>query len=530
MQKNFIIKICLLVFLGIFIVSQFMIGSVQKKDEIASFDRASAVSIKDFQDHLMFQVDNIENYLKKKLTRKEIEELGLMKYVLDDLTHKSLLHKFSEDLKLQFSEDYLIKQMKKIPAFLNKENVFDISLFQKILENQGKNESDFLNIIDKNLKCQTVVSLISKPLFFPDMLVKNTSLAMLESRIVDVFSLDLNQKIFPDFVFGEYSQEDLKKFYNSHKDNFLLKERRSVNYIVLPRKRSEFKITDKMISDYYYSNQEDFLDKKLEDVKKDIKSILDKQFVDIYQDDFFENLRSEIFDLPEEQQNIDFLSNKYSLAKQNIASKTFEEFSVDQNPMIRNLTEQIFELESENVINTIDLKDKIVIFEIYDIKRENYKNFDDVEQEILDNFKKNFLINFNLNRFKQIHSKNLEDQIWIKNLNVDKNVKLFRIYKDTDNKDLLKYPKELVREIFSVYDANQYTKIIKKSSYVYFAHVRSIQYDNTHQEQFNYNDLSKNIESLFNQALLEELMTILTKQDNIIFNYKAMQKVLDQYS
>ncbi len=522
LNKSFIIKIILFLFLGIFIISQFRMGFFNS-DEVIKISRGNSVKSKDFIEYFSLYINNTEKYIGKKLTKSEIKALDLVTNISEALIQKALFLEIAQKLGLDFSEDYFIKQIKLLPYFWNEDKVFDVALFEKKLNASGKTEKDFITATKNSLSLQTVSFLFSDAIIVPDNLVYNAELSKSEYRIVDIFCMNINDKIFPDFSYDEPDEKELASFFNSHKEEFILDERRTIKYTFIPYDKLSLNITDKMIKDYYDSNHEDFYGLELDDARKEIELIIRQNPHYIYEQDFVQNAQHKIAQLNSDIKDLDSVANYYGLKVNKIVNKTFKELNYNNDLRIKEFSDLIFSSEANRLFTVSAVNEGIFAFEVSSINPRKEKDFQEVKSDIKKKFAQNALNIFNINRFKEIHAGSLDYKSSIRYLSKDRNIKLSKV----SNANVT-YPEELVREIFSLYSSNSYTKIIKISSKLYFAHVKQISFSKDRTNTNDTKDLKENFQFILKNALIDDLYKHLLSETKVQINHKAISQIIDQ--
>jgi peptidyl-prolyl cis-trans isomerase D len=206
---------------------------------------------------------NIVNFYRDQFrgqfSEEMIEKLNLKENALDALIQNRLVILEAEKMNLQVSDQELAQSISKRPEF-QKDTKFSSSLYQNYLRYSRISAKDFEDSQRKNLLREKLEKVIK------------ASTQISETEIQDAYKKE-NEKIKFKYVgfSKDYfkpatppSDEDIQKYFESHKSQFEIPEQVQVQYVKLTPKMIEdsIEIYEEDIKDYYDTNQGKYFIKK----------------------------------------------------------------------------------------------------------------------------------------------------------------------------------------------------------------------------------------------------------------------------
>jgi peptidyl-prolyl cis-trans isomerase D len=261
----------------------------------------------------------------KSEDKREIE-----KDALKNLVNEKLFGKLVKDLGLEISDDAMIEEIKKSPAFIDQETgLFDSKRFATMLSQIGKTEHEYLQEMKKSLALYSVFFAFNtrdtSSIELRDEMIFNF---LNKVRIVDEIAINSNKIPFDEKI----HENEMKKYYEEHGDDFKTSEYRKAHYIIINNKNFLHKVKidqkeldakvqeafdaleNKEIRDFYNILCDD--EQYAKNLKDELKS--DKNFLELLknEDDLRKKLgnscrvsflkEKKISDLPEEFRNFVF--------------------------------------------------------------------------------------------------------------------------------------------------------------------------------------------------------------------------------
>ncbi len=185
----------------------------------------------------------------------QAKEIGLESQVLNSLIARALLRNYALDLGMRVTDKEVAAeiQSERYKAF-QKDNVFDKSLYDSFLQNQGINSSFFEETIRDDLLMRKILSLLL-PNFEPTSLEYDTFATVF--GIYDTIDLEV---ISGNSIYINPKEDELKAFWENIKQNY--KTPVSYKVITILTKASEQQVSNDELQEYYNTNQLQYIDEQ----------------------------------------------------------------------------------------------------------------------------------------------------------------------------------------------------------------------------------------------------------------------------
>ena len=204
-----------------------------------------------------------------KFDRKTAKEIGLKKIVFNNLANEALLLNLANEYGIIVSDKEVVDAIVNYKLFIGKDGQIDKNIYENFVRSRGITKKDFENILRDELKIKKLFSLINiKPLDFEKEIVRSTFL------IGDKIKYKV---INPQNVKVDVTEEEIKKYWQVHKDSYKTKTKYKLS--LLWTKAKDLNISEDDLKKYYQANSFKFTDekgvaKKFEDVKEQVKNAL----------------------------------------------------------------------------------------------------------------------------------------------------------------------------------------------------------------------------------------------------------------
>ena len=179
------------------------------------------------------------------------KKMGLQKQVLQSLIYQALLKNYAKDHGIVVSDEEVQRAILSIPSF-QKDGKFDKSTYLAILQSMRMKPKAFEANLKDELLIQKTLSLLkpeAKPL---EIEALGSALFMADRVRYKVFTAD--------DITVEIGDDELKKYWESHKENYLTPKRFKVAIVWMEPSKDE--IAEEEIENYYRENRTDFTDEK----------------------------------------------------------------------------------------------------------------------------------------------------------------------------------------------------------------------------------------------------------------------------
>ena len=230
-------------------------------DIFTGYGRQTLISVGDTdissQDYARVQQDVLRSMSQQQgrsLSLQEARAAGLDTRVLERLIGGAAVDTHAKHLGLGVSDDALLAQIMKDPAFQDASGNFSPLNFQAALRNIGMNEASYLYTLrEQNLRRQLLVT-VGEVAQSPKALMDALNQFNEERRILKYV---LVPKSAADAV-GAPTDEDLKKFYDNHQAKFTQPEYRKVGVLAVTPEtvKDELNITEDDLKATYEAKKE----------------------------------------------------------------------------------------------------------------------------------------------------------------------------------------------------------------------------------------------------------------------------------
>jgi peptidyl-prolyl cis-trans isomerase D len=205
------------------------VGDRRSRDTVVSIDGDDSISVSDLE-----KGKKRYSYLLR-INHPEVnpETVNIPQIVIDQLIQAKLIELETKKLGLHVSDEVVVEQIRKLKIFHDKEGKFDGKLFKSWLTNSRVNEREYIDSIKAELASITLTSTLPKHISVSTELLDRFYMYRHQTRTVDLVKItkrgNSNSTI---------TDAQIKDYYESHKQQFTLPERRDIELITI--KPSQF--------------------------------------------------------------------------------------------------------------------------------------------------------------------------------------------------------------------------------------------------------------------------------------------------
>ena len=284
-SKNSILKIIFGTLLTILIISfgmwgtEDLVGVTQKQSTVATVGKID-VSAQEFYSLYSRQTEEIRKLLGSSLDIKKSREFGYVDRALSSLINRALFNNEALQLGLSVSDINVRDKILRDDAFKDDLGQFSELVFRQLISESGYTEDSYVEGTRQDLAREQMVETISTSLIIPNIMKNNLSKYNLEERTVDYLTIKVEEE-----EFAKPSNEKIRKYYEENKSDFMSKEFRSAETLLLDAKEYAKKstVTDEEIKLLYEERKEllvepaqKYLHQIIVDSKSDVESISKK--------------------------------------------------------------------------------------------------------------------------------------------------------------------------------------------------------------------------------------------------------------
>ena len=284
-SKNSILKIIFGTLLTILIISfgmwgtEDLVGVTQKQSTVATVGKID-VSAQEFYSLYSRQTEEIRKLLGSSLDIKKSREFGYVDRALSSLINRALFNNEALQLGLSVSDINVRDKILRDDAFKDDLGQFSELVFRQLISESGYTEDSYVEGTRQDLAREQMVETISTSLIIPNIMKNSLSKYNLEERTVDYLTIKVEEE-----KFAKPSNEKIRKYYEENKSDFMSKEFRSAETLLLDAKEYAKKstVTDEEIKLLYEERKEllvepaqKYLHQIIVDSKSDVESIRKK--------------------------------------------------------------------------------------------------------------------------------------------------------------------------------------------------------------------------------------------------------------
>ncbi|PWL17830.1 peptidylprolyl isomerase [Falsochrobactrum shanghaiense] len=231
----------------------------------------SEVSATDYRFAYEQQLIRLSQQFRQRLTREQAQSLGIENQVLAQLAAGVVLDEEARKMQLGLSKDGIARLTAQDPSFQDGSGNFSRAQFDAVLRQAGIRAEDYLENRANVARRQQVVEAATDGIKMPDAMLKALALYQGESRNVDYITLSVETA---DNIPAP-SDDVLKTYFESHKDEYQAPEYRKITYVKLEPSdiADPSAVTQEEIDDYYTKNRGSFS-------KQETRTIEQLSFVD----------------------------------------------------------------------------------------------------------------------------------------------------------------------------------------------------------------------------------------------------------
>ncbi len=356
-------------------------------DNVVANVSGTPISTTKFNRTLRMNLENFGQMFGKQITGDEIKNFGIHNLAMGALINDAIFENEYDNINLKIDEKVIaLKTKERIPQLYDQNNKLNQQYLNSFLQQQQLKIEDIVQIINyetRNGFLNDALFKINYPSFFSNKInsydLHEREISYIVMPLAD-FNIDKKLKEYSNNL-----KEELNKYFEKNIDNYMTKEKRDVEYIIINKTllNSNFIPSDYEIQEYYNSNKNLYLEnekrsfvqfnfknlKDAEDFKLKINSynlsevinyakennIQFNEFKELTSNDVLEEIAEPLFNL-----NINEQSKiiETSLAKHVIVLKSIlPSKQLNLSDIKENIKESIIKIETDNYYN--DLNDQI---------------------------------------------------------------------------------------------------------------------------------------------------------------------------
>jgi peptidyl-prolyl cis-trans isomerase D len=219
---------------------------------LVTFKNERPILTTEFLQSKQERIRYIQTIVQAPLTDQQLADLNIDNIVLDSLINDRMLNHISNYYDLSFSDENMIGEVKKTPAFFDNDGKFSYEIFRNFVHRNGLSESNYLSSMKKDLSSRIILDSFNHSKIFPQALTMeiakhlNTEITF---DIITASSTGTNIKI---------SEQEVEDFYKKHQSEFITQELRDAEYIEISPNAIKVQVSEQEIKEYYDENIGDY--------------------------------------------------------------------------------------------------------------------------------------------------------------------------------------------------------------------------------------------------------------------------------
>ncbi|MDG1436666.1 MAG: peptidylprolyl isomerase [Rickettsiaceae bacterium] len=479
--------------------------------DVVVFDKVDSITMQEFYAAKTREIESFQNNIN--LTDENIKELGIDNAVLSRLIQESMIQYLSNHYDFDISEEFVGDFVKTIPYFKNDKGEFDLNIFKSAFHNSRYRESEYFQVIKKDLMKSTLLDIFKESFVVPKIMVSNIINYLAEARTVDILSIDMAYKS-NNYKAPSLEDKDLEEFYQDNQSLFVIPENRSFDYIKADQSflAKKLKITEAELKQFYNENKSEFAGETYTSAKKQAKEALTSEKLEELTSELAKNFEEDV----SAGLTLQEISQKYSLKISSIKNMPLSDMNSSSMQELVELSNNVYSMVEGETSYPIEVADnnEILLVTLNAIVSERQQPFMEVKNYIKELIQKRDLANYNVkelqNAAKEYNpKKTTREALRAKGINLVSNKSLTR--EEAPQQD--KIPTDLVQNMFVV-KKGEFTQLVNDDKNLYIAYVKNIttnksrvnKMESTSKEQFS---------NVIKEMLFQELLVYSSKQNNM---------------
>ena len=347
----------------------------QRLDVMAKVN-GEKILVEDYQKAYNMTVERLRRMYGGSLPDALFKQLNLRQQVLDQLIDEALIRQEADRLGLTVTDKEIQQVILNIPAF-KRNGMFDPRLYQAALRNAGLKPADFEHQLRQEMITKKLQTVMAAGLYCPDS--EALSYFKYNNAEINVEYLKVNSSECVSAV--NATEEELKKWYESHKEQFRTDPQIKLKYLLFSKKDFEkaANVTEQEIKAYYEEHQDEFHEPE----KRRARHILLRLPQDA-NSTVIEKKEKELVDLKkriEKGESFEELAKKYSDDKAS-GEKGGDLGYFSKGMMVKPFEEKVFSMKKGEVAGPVRTRFGLHLIKLEDIRPERTKPLKEVRDQI----------------------------------------------------------------------------------------------------------------------------------------------------
>ncbi len=327
-------------------------------------------------------LNNYRNNLRQQFGGKIPEFFNddmLRQQVLNEMIQDALLSQQVNNLNIRAGDEMVRQQIRSMEVF-QRDGVFDKDEYERVMRSQGRNINAFTENLRMSLGTGLLTNAISTSAFVTDAEIDALIRRKNQQRVVSWLMIDADS----DKGKVEVSDSDIESYYNENKQNFRRPERVKLEYVELNHAAlsADISVDEEQLKANYEERKDEFRSPET----RTTRHILIKVGGDVSDDDAKAGAQKL---LDEIKAGADFaeLAKEHSDDKGS-GSNGGDLGVVERGMMVKPFEDAAFALQQDQLSELVRSRFGYHIIQVTKVEGGDLQSFDEVKQQLADEFKK----------------------------------------------------------------------------------------------------------------------------------------------
>ncbi len=243
-----------------FITIPFALWGIQSylgvsSDPVAVSVEGSDISQRDVEQQVRRFRDRLRNQLGKAYRPELFDDAVLRKQVLEQMINDKVLTETADDWNMKVSDDFVRQYIQSIPYFQSN-GKFNVQAYNIAVRNQGMTQRGFEDSVRSDIVMAQMRNGIIASVLVTDFEI-NENVRLKDQEREVAYAIISGSKLAADY---QPSEDELKRYYDSHPQNFMVPERVKIEYILLSPDvvGKAVDVSEEKLKAYYEQHKDDF--------------------------------------------------------------------------------------------------------------------------------------------------------------------------------------------------------------------------------------------------------------------------------
>jgi len=249
------------------------VGGGQGSNTIATVG-GEKIPLELYVQNLQQRIEALQQQMPE-LDQNFIQQLNIPQQILEQVIQQTVLLQVAADMGIQASNAEIVKRVKALPVFQREGQFIGFDEYQRILNWNGTSAAQFEQGLEKEIIIEKAVKVITSGVTVSEDELwenykKTGESTKLEYLVIPEDKMELSE---------EPSEEELREYFQAHKDDFQIPEKRTGAYVFLSTEelKLEVRLEDAEIEEYYVDNGAQFENPEAIQVSRIFLPLADKE-------------------------------------------------------------------------------------------------------------------------------------------------------------------------------------------------------------------------------------------------------------